>query len=180
MPIFLDGKQVKELHFQGQKIGEAWYEGKCVYQSAPVEVIPGGLTILGTRDWLRGKLQEYGKNYRTVTTLPFNLDTSQVTDMFCMFFDCSSLTQVPDLDTSQVTNMAYMFYGCSSLTQVPDLDTSQVTNMAYMFYGCSSLTDGKARLIRKDGTKPRYRDDMIINSGLTREPFFRPDGTPIN
>ena len=156
MPIFLDGKQVKELHFQGQKIGEAWYEGKCVYQSAPVEVIPGGLTILGTRDWLRGKLQEYGKNYRTVTTLPFNLDTSQVTDMFCMFFDCSSLTQVPDLDTSQVTNMAYMFYGCSS------------------------LTDGKARLIRKDGTKPRYRDDMIINSGLTREPFFRPDGTPIN
>ena len=156
MPIFLDGKQVKELHFQGQKIGEAWYEGKCVYQSAPVEVIPGGLTILGTRDWLRGKLQEYGKNYRTVTTLPFNLDTSQVTDMFCMFFDCSSLTQVPDLDTSQVTNMAYMFYGCSS------------------------LTDGKVRLIRKDGTKPRYRDDMIINSGLTREPFFRPDGTPIN
>ena len=156
MPIFLDGKQVKELHFQGQKIGEAWYEGKCVYQSAPVEVIPGGLTILGTRDWLRGKLQEYGKNYRTVTTLPFNLDTSQVTDMFCMFFDCSSLTQVPDLDTSQVTNMSYMFYGCSS------------------------LTDGKARLIRKDGTKPRYRDDMIINSGLTREPFFRPDGTPIN
>ena len=156
MPIFLDGKQVKELHFQGQKIGEAWYEGKCVYQSAPVEVIPGGLTILGTRDWLRGKLQEYGKNYRTVTTLPFNLDTSQVTDMFCMFFDCSSLTQVPDLDTSQVTNMSYMFYGCSS------------------------LTDGKVRLVRKDGTKPRYRDDMIINSGLTREPFFRPDGTPIN
>ena len=156
MPIFLDGKQVKELHFQGQKIGEAWYEGKCVYQSAPVEVIPGGLTILGTRDWLRGKLQEYGKNYRTVTTLPFNLDTSQVTDMFCMFFDCSSLTQVPDLDTSQVTNMSGMFYGCSS------------------------LTDGKVRLVRKDGTKPRYRDDMIINSGLTREPFFRPDGTPIN
>ena len=156
MPIFLDGKQVKELHFQGQKIGEAWYEGKCVYQSAPVEVIPGGITRFGTRDWLRGKLQEYGKNYRTVTTLPFNLDTSQVTNMFCMFFDCSSLTQVPDLDTSQVTNMSYMFYGCSS------------------------LTDGKVRLIRKDGTKPRYRDDMIIDSGLTREPFFKPDGTPIN
>ena len=95
-------------------------------------------------------------NYRTVTTLPFNLDTSQVTNMFCMFFDCSSLTQVPDLDTSQVTNMSYMFYGCSS------------------------LTDGKVRLIRKDGTKPRYRDDMIIDSGLTREPFFKPDGTPIN
>ena len=44
-------------------------------------------------------------------------------------------------DTSKVTNMTYMFYNCSSLTSIPALDTSKVTNMTYMFYNCSSLTE---------------------------------------
>ena len=44
-------------------------------------------------------------------------------------------------DTSNVTNMTYMFYNCSSLTSIPTLDTSKVTNMTYMFYNCSSLTE---------------------------------------
>ena len=72
-----------------------------------------------------------------------------------------------------------MFSGCSSLTSVPDLDTSRVEFMDYMFFGCSSLTDGNVRLIRKDKTKPASRSNMIDKSGLTREPFYLPDGTPI-
>ncbi|MDK8794248.1 BspA family leucine-rich repeat surface protein [Corynebacterium sp. MSK041] len=153
-----------------------------MYQSnaLPVEVPPRGSDWYELRTWFRRKLEEYGENYWTVATLPFKLDTSQVTNMESMFYGCSSLTSVPEMDTSQVTNMESMFYGCSSLTQVPEMDTSQVTNMRAMFDGCSSLTDGNVKLIRKDGTKPSSRTYMIAGSGLTREPFFMPDGTPID
>ena len=99
-----------------------------------------------------------------------NLDTSKVTDMSCMFCDCSSLTtlDLSNFDTSEVTNMHSMFCRCSSLTNldlsnfytpklhtmwsmffccyslttldVSNFDTSKVTNMSTMFSGCSSLT----------------------------------------
>ena len=60
--------------------------------------------------------------------------------MSYMFYQCTSLTTVPQLDTSNVTNMSYMFYQCSSLTTVSQLDTSSVTNMNHMFYSCFNLT----------------------------------------
>lgn len=33
MPIYMNGKKIKELHYGGRKIKEAWYEGKKVYTS---------------------------------------------------------------------------------------------------------------------------------------------------
>ena len=99
--------------------------------------------------------------------------------------DVVTLDALPfEIDFVGLTNMSYMFSGCSSLTAVPDLDTSQVTDVSGMFAGCSSLTDGKVRLIRKDGTKPAnigaQRSHMRYQSGLKREPFYTPDGQPIN
>ena len=82
--------------------------------------------------------------YSTATTFVGTIgysDTSNVTNMTYMFYNCSSLTSIPTLDTSKVTNMTSMFYNCSSLTSIPALDTSKVTNMTYMFYNCSSLTE---------------------------------------
>lgn len=154
---------------------------------------------------VREELEKRGLNYKEVKVLPFNMDasgvnnlsnllsgyeklvvppvisgTSQVTNMASMFFGCSSLTKVPEMDTSQVTNMASMLRDCSSLHTVPEMDTSQVKNMSVMLSGCKALKDGSVRLIRKDGTKPASRSNMISGSGLTREPFFTPDGEPIN
>ena len=72
-----------------------------------------------------------------------NFDTSKVTDMFCMFSYCSSLTSLnlSNFDTSKVTNMCGMFQDCSSLTSLnmSNFDTSKVTNMGGMFQNCSSL-----------------------------------------
>ena len=67
-------------------------------------------------------------------------DTSNVTDMSTMFYDCSSLTTVSAFDTSKVNNMDNMFCRCSSLTTVPLFNTSNVTDMDEMFNECSSLT----------------------------------------
>lgn len=81
----------------------------------------------------------YMFNGCSITSVPL-FDTSNVTDMFCMFRWCDSLTSVPLFDTSKVTDMNQMFYGCRSITTIPQFDTSNVTDMYQMFYNCDSLT----------------------------------------
>ena len=177
MSIHIDGKKITAMYWGGRKIREAWYGGQRVFSGKPVEVMPPTPGGYDAWNWLRAKLTEYGEGYRTVTELPFEIDSSQVTGMRDMFVDCSSLTTVPVMDTSQVTDMQSMFKGCSSLTTVPDMDTHNVTYMADMFRGCSSLTDGNVRLI---GKNPRVITTfMISKSGLTREPFYDINGQPI-
>ena len=72
------------------------------------------------------------------------LDTSNVTDMSKMFYDCTSLTtlDLSNFNTSKVTDMIGMFEACSGLTtlDISNFDTSNVVNMERMFSNCSSLT----------------------------------------
>ena len=78
----------------------------------------------------------------TIENLNF-LDTSQVTNMSGMFYNCYRLTSldVSEFNTSNVTSMSYMFagYRLTSL-DVSGFNTSKVTNMSDMFAGCSWLT----------------------------------------
>ena len=73
------------------------------------------------------------------------IDTTKVTDMSYMFYNCDSLTDLSILsvlDTSNVTNMSGMFYYCSnlvSLSGAENWNTSSVTDMSYMFYYCNKL-----------------------------------------
>ena len=72
------------------------------------------------------------------------LNTSQVTDMHNMFYNCYYL-QTIDLsgfDTRKVKNMSNMFYNCGSLKSldISNFNTSEVTNMRSMFYHCIGLT----------------------------------------
>ena len=73
------------------------------------------------------------------------LDTSNVTSMNNLFYNCKSLTDLDlsHFDTSNVTNMSWMFNGCNSLINldVSSFDTSNVTTMELMFIYCRSLTN---------------------------------------
>ena len=180
MPVNVGSINLKAAYVGSTPLKAIYVGSQQVWTSKPTEVLPANTSTYGTRDDFRALLTRYGLDYRKVTELPFNLDTSQVTNMNNMFYQCSSLVSVPAMDTSQVTNMNNMFYQCSSLVSVPDMDTSKVTTMNAMLYGCSALKDGNVRLIRPSSTKPSSRTNMILISGLTREPFFLPDGTPIN
>ncbi len=87
----------------------------------------------------------YFSGFEEMTSIDLSaIDTSEVTNMSYMFYNCMSLTSldVSKLDTSNVTNMTWMFAECSSLTSldVSKFDTSKVTNMSHMFYNCRSLT----------------------------------------
>ena len=61
------------------------------------------------------------------------LNSGGATNMYLMFYICSSLQSIPLLDTSNVTNMRQMFQGCELLQTIPLFDTSNVTNMYAMF-----------------------------------------------
>ena len=73
-----------------------------------------------------------------------NWDTSNITNMAYMFYNCNNLTSldVSNWDTGNVTTMQNMFNGCNSLTSldVSNFDTSNVTTMGSMFYQCTNLT----------------------------------------
>ena len=70
-------------------------------------------------------------------------DTSDVTNMFAMFWYCQSLrsVDVSSWDTSRVTSMALMFNNCTNLEELDTSgwDTSFVTSMSSMFSGCAGL-----------------------------------------
>ena len=75
-----------------------------------------------------------------------NIDTSNVTGMGAMFYNCKSLTTIEGLDsfdTSNVTDMTFMFAGCESLVSldISNFDTSNITNVKNMFNKCKSLTN---------------------------------------
>ncbi len=71
-------------------------------------------------------------------------DTRKVTDMSWMFSECYELNglDVSGWNTSNVTTMQGLFGNCSSLTSldVSHFNTSNVTNMSQLFDGCSGLT----------------------------------------
>lgn len=73
-----------------------------------------------------------------------NFNTSKVTKMANMFWNCSGLISldISHFDTSNVTNMGTMFAYCSGLTSLDltNFNTSKVTKMSCMFEGCSGLT----------------------------------------
>ena len=72
-----------------------------------------------------------------------NADTSGVTSMESMFYECQYLKTVKlsGIDTSNVTSMSGMFNYCSALESIDlsGLDTSNVTKMDWMFNSCKSL-----------------------------------------
>ena len=81
-----------------------------------------------------------------LTSIDFgdNFNTSNVTNMSYMFYNCNSLTNLnlSSFNTANVTDMSMMFVACNSLTSLnlSNFNTSTVTDMSDMFWGCGSLT----------------------------------------
>ena len=70
-------------------------------------------------------------------------DTTKVTKMQYMFYNCRSLTSldVSTFDTSKVTTMFAMFASCRNLTSLDlgSFNTANVTDIGGMFNGCPGL-----------------------------------------
>ena len=83
------------------------------------------------------------ENLTTITGVSY-FNTSNVTNMSCMFAVCSSLTSIDlsKFNTANVTDMSWMFTDCSNITSLDlsKFNTAKVTNMACMFEWCEKLT----------------------------------------
>ena len=121
------------------------------------------------------------------------LNTSVVTDMSFMFFDCLSLTSldVTHFITANVTDMFCMFCRCTSLTSldVIGFDVSNVTTMSSMFGDCSSLrtiycnADWSASMVLKSSEDMFDECTSLIggngtayDANHTDAAYARPDG----
>ena len=86
---------------------------------------------------------DYNSSQLTTITGIQYLNTSEVTDMSCMFYLCDKLTtvDVTGFDMSNVTTTEDMFYFCEALRSldVSNWDTSNITNMAETFCSCYAL-----------------------------------------
>ena len=83
------------------------------------------------------------KNLKKIEGLT-NLNTSKVTTMNGMFFDCLKLTSLDlsNFNAENVQNMYEMFFGCSSLTSLnlSNFNAENVKEMSLMFANCYNLT----------------------------------------
>jgi len=70
---------------------------------------------------------------------PINFDTSKVKDMSSMFYECHNFNQPINFDTSKVEDMNSMFYDCINFNQPINFDTSNVKDMNSMFYDCHNF-----------------------------------------
>lgn len=123
-------------------------------------------------DWNYGfYFNSFSMKQSQITSFDFSkYDTSKVTNMYRMFYTCTSLTSLDlsSFDTSKVTDMRNMFDGCHGLTSldVSSFDTANVTDMFFMFRYCRSLTS--LDLSNFDTTKVTTMYSMFENcSGLT-------------
>lgn len=146
-----DGKTLT-FYYDGNK---STYEPSNVYDLNEGDNAPG---------WLEKKTIETVvfdvtfKNVRPTTTCKWfynltslgslegldNLNTSDVTNMNNMFFDCLSLISLDlrSFNTSNVVDMKYMFAFCDRLKSldISSFNTSKVEDMQRMFNGCAALT----------------------------------------
>lgn len=72
------------------------------------------------------------------------LDTSNVTNMMQMFYECRNLSSlnISNFDTSKVTNMSYMFEDCKNLDtlNLANFDMSNVINITSILLGCRAIS----------------------------------------
>ena len=128
----------------------AWVEDKMTVDAINMRLGNGTIVHIvfdkSFSTYTPSSLDEFFSNLlelETIKGLEY-LNTEKVTDMYRMFYKCSSLTSldVTHFNTANVTDMRFMFYYCSSLTSldVTHFNTAKVTNMRYMFYNCKALT----------------------------------------
>ena len=135
------GKTGTKYSLNAPNKAPGWLENKesvtkVVFHSSFADARPVSAT-----SWFYGM-----ENLTTITGIE-NLNTSEMTSMYCMFYKCSQLTSLDlsGFNTAKVTNMRAMFRFCSQLKSIyisSDWSTANVTNSENMFNDCTNLMGG--------------------------------------
>lgn len=149
VPPEVDAKYGTSIHDTNTKSGKiyAYRKGNVIY-IAPADGVDKVMYAPKNSESL---FEDYcvGEVAGSLTSINFdNLNTSEVTNMSRMFYQCKSLSSLDlrNFDTRNVTDMSEMFYmfnGNTALTKLDlsSFDTSKVTTMMGMFQGCTLLPE---------------------------------------
>jgi hypothetical protein len=109
-------------------------------------------------------------NVYTDFNVDFGNNTSNVTDMSGMFYNCKYFNSyLKNIDTSSVTNMSRMFHGAVRFNRnLKDLVTTNVRIMDYMFYNCQNFNQDLSGFQIPNLISAK---NMIINSYLSTENY---------
>ena len=111
----------------------AWMSGNNLYVASNGKIAPNPNASNMFGKFVNLKEINFGSNF----------DTSKVTNMSYMFYNCRNLTKLnlSCFNTSKVMNMIRMFDGCSSLVylDLSTFHTSSTTNTTDMFRDCDAL-----------------------------------------
>ena len=80
----------------------------------------------------------FSENYGNKVT------TDNIVSAAYMFANSSNLTKIPfeiNMNTLNTTQTNYMFYQCSSLRNLPKINNCKAVALAYIFYGCALLRE---------------------------------------
>ena len=120
-------------------------------------------------------MQRMFYNCVRLRTVPL-YNTSKVTDMYQMFSNCKSLTTVPAFNTINVTIMSQMFSSCSLLKTVPEMNTSKVTDFQDMFRNCDSLTKIEGISFKSFSASTMNNQYIIGSNSSIRKAVFKDIG----
>ena len=133
---------INEKQQVGERVEPAW---TGTYEN-PDTTTTKAVIDASFKDFRPTSTASWFKRFKALTAIEGlqYLNTSEVTNMSDMFYNCSALTSLDlkNFNTSNVTEMNWMFTGCKALTSldIKNFNTQKVWNMREMFSHCSALT----------------------------------------
>ena len=138
-----EGEELDELIYAPQDCSGLFAYGAHMYSSDNSQLYTIDLLALDTSKTTN---MVHFCDYNNALTAVYNmghLDTSNVTDMGGVFWNCYALTDIDlsSFNTSKCTNFQCMFRECHALTNIDisNFDTSKCSYFLCMFYNCTNL-----------------------------------------
>ena len=146
--VLSDNNTVLTFYYDGQKAARGGIEinNKFEQTRSPYRGATKAVFDASFANYKPGSTAYWFMNCPSLTSIDGieNLNTTNVTDMRFMFWNCSGLTSLnlSGFKTENVTIMYEMFSNCFGLKSldISGFKTDNVTNMHMMFYNCSGLT----------------------------------------
>lgn len=131
-----------------------------------------GTTPYQSRDQLRAALAERGFDYRTITSIPFELDLSGATEAEGLFSGMAELEAIQEIDVSRFDSILRMFEGATSLTDAPLVGVSSSVD----FSETSLSPDSANEIMRGAGSvSPRTNELLFPGASAGCDPTLAED-----
>ena len=131
-----------------------------------------GTTPYQSRDQLRSALAERGFDYRTITSIPFELDLSGATEAEGLFSGMAELEAIQEIDVSRFDSILRMFQGATSLTDAPLVGV----NSSVDFAETSLSPDSANEIMRRAGSvSPRTQELLFPGASAGCDPMLAED-----